>query len=121
MRRALRAGLDELAAHIGVLIGLWMLGLGTPALALWIGPAFAASAIIAFFFEWVPHHPHTHRGRYLDTRVILAPGLSVPLLAQNYHLVHHLYPRVPFYLYGRLYWAIADEIHEHGGRVTRWP
>ena len=50
MRRALRAGLDELAAHIGVLIGLLMLGLVTPALALWIGPAFAASAIIAFFF-----------------------------------------------------------------------
>jgi fatty acid desaturase len=35
--------------------------------------------------------------------------LLTPLLTyQNYHLVHHLYPTVPFYRYRRLWESRAD-------------
>ena len=66
---------------------------------LWFVPAFLAQALLAFAFDWLPHHPHERTERYLNTRVVAIPGISAFLLSQNYHLIHHLYPNIPFYHY----------------------
>lgn len=79
--------------------GLTILNLGHLALYLWVLPAFIAMAFLALTFDWIPHHPHTDQEDYRDTRILLVPGLTLPLLWQNFHLVHHLQPRVPFYKY----------------------
>lgn len=87
---------------------------------LWLLPAFIAQAFLAIAFDWLPHHPHKKMERYLNTRVIDVPGISLFLLSQNYHLIHHLYPTIPFYHYKNAYDEIEDEVHEKGVEVIQW-
>jgi len=103
-----------LLAMTGVVIGSIPLGLFTTVLALWIGPAIAATTLLAFAFDWLPHAPHVERRRFLDTRVFLGPGLATLLVSQNLHLIHHLYPRVPFYRYRDVFDATRPEIESEG-------
>ena len=40
---------------------------------------------------------------------------------QNYHLVHHLYPTVPFYRYGKV-WKAREQYHrEYSGSMIIGP
>jgi len=110
MRRAAVPALTGLAVQLLLLAGLVWAGLGAEAIALWVLPGVVASGMLAFLFDWLPHHPHSVRGRGVDTRLILLPGVAVPMLNQHLHLVHHLYPRVPFYRYGDLFQEIRDEV-----------
>jgi len=94
------------------------LGLFTTVLALWVGPAIAASTVLALAFDWLPHAPHTERRRFRDTRVILGPGLTTLLVSQNLHLIHHLYPRVPFYRYREVFDATRAELEREGAEIV---
>ncbi|MGQ0576169.1 MAG: fatty acid desaturase [Pseudonocardia sp.] len=67
-------------------------------------PARIGLGLLAWWFDWLPHHGLTvtqRENRYQATRIrvgmewLLTPGL----LYQNYHLVHHLHPSIPFYRY----------------------
>lgn len=100
-----------------VLVVLIALGLGKEALWLWIVPALIAAAFLAFAFDWVPHHPHSAQGRFIDTRILLVPGLTLPMLWQNYHLIHHLYPRVPFYRYAACFRELRPELESRGSPI----
>jgi fatty acid desaturase/ferredoxin-NADP reductase len=71
--------------------------------------------ILAWWFDWLPHHglEDTQRtNRYRATRNrVGAEWLYTPvLLSQNYHLVHHLHPSVPFYRYLRT-WKRNEEAY----------
>lgn len=71
--------------------------------------------ILAWWFDWLPHHglEDTQRSnRYRATRNrVGAEWLFTPvLLSQNYHLVHHLHPSVPFYRYLRT-WRRNEEAY----------
>lgn len=81
-------------------------------LQLWLIPALISQIILAITFDWLPHHPHEEKARYLNTRVIDIPGLSFFLLGQNYHLIHHLYPRIPFYDYKKVFEELEEELKE---------
>jgi len=47
--------------------------------------------------------------------------LDTPLLGQNLHLVHHLFPRVPFYRYRAVFEAARARIEAEGAPVVRLP
>lgn len=71
---------------------------------------------IALVFMYLPHVPHTvvqKDAPYQATLMRMGWGwLLTPLMAyQNYHLVHHLYPTVPFYRYKKV-WDARKEFHE---------
>jgi fatty acid desaturase/ferredoxin-NADP reductase len=71
--------------------------------------------LLAWWFDWLPHHglEDTQRtNRYRATRNrVGAEWLFTPiLLSQNYHLVHHLHPSVPFYRYLRT-WTRNEEAY----------
>ncbi len=71
--------------------------------------------VLAWWFDWLPHHglENTQRtNRYQATRNrVGAEWLFTPvLLSQNYHLVHHLHPSVPFYRYLRT-WRRNEEAY----------
>ncbi|MCH9668674.1 MAG: fatty acid desaturase [Actinomycetia bacterium] len=71
--------------------------------------------VLAWWFDWLPHHglENTQRtDRYRATRNrVGAEWLFTPmLLSQNYHLVHHLHPSVPFYRYLRT-WRRNEEAY----------
>jgi beta-carotene hydroxylase len=81
-------------------IGYWR-----EVLMLWVLPHIFASALIIYFFAYLPHKPHKVRERYRDTNVfwvhgkIMEPVVDWLYLFQNFHLIHHLFPRIPFYKY----------------------
>jgi len=120
-RRARPKVLMEMALSTSLIIGLSMAGYGQQVVWLWIVPALIAITLLAFSFDWLPHHPHEEQTRFLDTRVILLPGLTIPLLWQNYHLIHHLYPRVPFYRYAACFRDVRPLLHERGSPIWSWP
>ena len=70
---------------------------------LWI-PSRLAIAWLAYAFDYLPHHglhhkPTEDRLKTTRNRVGGERWVSPLLLYQNYHLVHHLHPLVPFYRY----------------------
>ena len=78
---------------------------------------------LGFTFDYLPHHPHDTTGAdnpYRATAVRLgAEWLLTPLfIYHNYHLIHHLWPRVPFYRYGAVWRAKREMLARHQARVV---
>lgn len=111
-------------------VAFWIAAFGywREVLALWLGPHVLASAAIIYFFAYLTHQPHRETDRYRDTNIFWFKGrlsgrvVSWLYLFQNYHLIHHLFPRVPFYLYGRAFQDLQPilkreraHIYEFGG------
>jgi fatty acid desaturase len=71
---------------------------------------------LALAFDFLPHYPHQAQCedapfRCTSNRVGMEWLLTPVLLYQNYHLVHHLYPTVPFYRYISI-WRARQRHHE---------
>lgn len=101
-----------------LIAGLFYQGHGYYLLFLWILPGIIASTLLAFMFDWVPHSPHEETRRFLDTRIIIFPGLEIIMTSQNYHLIHHLYPRIPFYRYRDYFLEIREDLEEKGSPIV---
>jgi ring-1,2-phenylacetyl-CoA epoxidase subunit PaaE len=89
---------------LAVLATLVATGHGIAVLVLYLIPARIALFLLAWSFDWLPHHglhETAQSDRFKATRNIIGlERLLTPLLLyQNYHLVHHLHPVVPFYRY----------------------
>jgi beta-carotene hydroxylase len=117
-----KGDLAESIANEILLAALLVAGLAFPAsrpivIWLWVVPALAAVIVLAFAFDFLPHWPFDARGRFLDTRAYPGALLEVALLAQNYHLVHHLWTTIPFYRYRRAFDAVRPELERRGCRI----
>jgi beta-carotene hydroxylase len=86
-------------------------------LMLWFLPTKLGILMLNIFFQWLPHHPFDQTERYLNTRISLWPGGTVLLLQQNLHLMHHLWPSVPFYNYAKLFDRLRPVLKAEGSRV----
>ncbi len=86
-------------------------------LLLWFVPTRLAALILMIFFQWLPHHPFDRSDRYGATRISLWPGGKLLLLQQNLHLMHHLWPSVPFYNYWKLFVALRPVLEAEGSRI----
>ncbi|MDI1265152.1 MAG: fatty acid desaturase [bacterium] len=84
---------------------------------LWFLPTRLGVLILNIFFQWLPHHPFDRTERYHNTRLSLWPGGTFLTLQQNLHLMHHLWPSVPFYNYARLYRALQLLLVAEGVRI----
>ncbi|WP_437596221.1 fatty acid desaturase [Sorangium sp. So ce590] len=100
-----------LAAMLALVALAFGLGYGELALLYWIVPARMAIFFLAFAFDYLPHYPHgvtAAQNRYRATRAIDSALFNVLLFGQTYHLIHHLYPAVPFFRY-RTVWKYQRE------------
>ncbi|WP_437995944.1 fatty acid desaturase [Sorangium sp. So ce185] len=100
-----------LAAMFAIVALAFGLGHGELALLYWIVPARLAIFFLAFAFDYLPHYPHeitAAQNRYRATRAIDSALFNVLLFGQTYHLIHHLYPAVPFFRY-RTVWKYQRE------------
>ena len=116
-RQALPAAVVGIVGLLAVFGALWSAGLGTWALWLWVLPAVFGTGFLAFAFDYLPHVPFDERERFLNTRIIEGRALNVLLLGQNYHLMHHLYPRVPFYWYVACFDVMRPLLERKGSRI----
>lgn len=87
-------------------------------LSLWLLPSIVGTGLLAFANTAWPHHPGERSDRIHNTRILVVPKLLQWLmLNQNYHLVHHLKPNVPWYDYPK-YWAEhAENLEAQGAQV----
>lgn len=105
------------AAHFALCAGVWIavaLGHGGAVFALYVIPATIARLMIGIFLSWLPHSPWGHGDRYHVARVRRGRLLALFAVGHHVHLVHHLWPRVPFYRYGILYRRMTPVLKDRG-------
>lgn len=120
----------KVAAHVIAVywvlysIAFWLIVLGfwREVVMLWLLPHLFGSALIIFFFAWLTHQPHVAKERYRDTNVFWVKGPLAKVadwlyFFQNFHLIHHLFPRVPFYHYRRAFNELRPVLEKQGARI----
>lgn len=115
--------ISEIAVAIGWRLGLAVAGYPVEALVLGIIGSAAGVSLLGTIFAWIVHRPFDETERYKNTSTIFLPRPihtvgTVMWLWQNYHSIHHLFPRVPFYRYRKLYDQIYLGMKERGSPVV---
>ena len=92
-------------------------------LMLWIIPQRISFFLIAFIFVYLPHVPNDvseqdNAYRATSIREGMEWLLSPLMMYQNYHLVHHLYPNVPFYRLVKIWNSKLDEHLSHDPAIV---
>ena len=113
-----------LFSYIPIMVGTFMTGWGPDLMLLWILPGYIGVVMCPLMFDWPVHHPHTERGRYTDSAILLFPKpvrwlFDLFFCGHAYHLMHHMYPRLPFYHYGTAYYALEQDLVAVGAKVRR--
>ncbi len=101
--------------------GFWLEGI-----AMFVFAWLAGLALLMFLFAYIVHTPHQSVGRYVDTATFVANGAIGSIVTalwgyQNYHSIHHLFPRVPFYSYRRLFGDIEETMILKGAPIYHLP
>lgn len=81
--------------------------------------------VLAWWFDYLPHHGLTKTQRedkYQATRVrVGGEAVLTPLFVyQNYHLVHHLHPSIPFYRYVRAWRRNEEAYLDRNAAISTW-
>jgi ferredoxin-NADP reductase/fatty acid desaturase len=109
--------------------GLFSWGVGTGHFAeiamLYLIPQRLGMLVLAWWFDYLPHHGLTatqREDKYQATRVrVGGETLLTPLfLYQNYHLVHHLHPSVPFYRYVQAWRRNEQAYLDRNAAISTW-
>ena len=92
-------------------------------LMFWIIPQRISFFFISFIFVYLPHVPNEisekeDAYRATSIREGMEWLLSPLMMYQNYHLVHHLYPNVPFYRLVKIWNSRLDEHLSHDPAVV---
>ncbi len=111
------------------ILAMWQaVNRGYGSVLLWgvVVPGRLAVALLAYFFDYLPHRPHfvtRKEDQFAATSVTSLWGadsawlLTWPLLHQNYHNIHHLAPYVPFYQYSALWAALKTDLLRRGTQI----
>jgi len=83
------------AIYLVVLFTLAWSGYAVEAAMLWWLPKHIAMTYISYYLSWAPHHPAEEQGRYRDTRAFRSKLGNALSMGMQYHIIHHLYPRIP--------------------------
>jgi len=105
------------SAYSAIVIGLMAAGYAWEVLVLWFAPWWIGQTVMLTFFTWTPHHDHSETGRYRNTRVSLFPGANFILQGQNYHLIHHMIPSIPYYRYKSTFDEMRPILEQKGVRI----
>jgi fatty acid desaturase len=88
-----------------------------PAFLLWWLPAKVGILFLTVLFQWLPHFPFDRTDRFGATRVNRFPGSTWILLQQDRHLIHHLYPSIPWYRYRTAFRELRPLLEENGAII----
>ncbi len=104
----------QLILVVGLILSAAYLGYLLEVIVLFIIPTRISSFLTLAMFVYLPHVPFSHTSMVDEYQASsIRPGwewLLTPLMVcQNYHLMHHLYPRAPFYRMLKIWNANIDE------------
>ena len=117
--RAFIEGLVLRLVHFGVLTGFAWSGYALEAALLWWLPRHIGFAYLITFLSWAPHHPMVETGRYRDTRFWKSPVGTILSMGMEFHIIHHLYPRIPLFDTPKAWRALEPILLERGIRDDR--
>ncbi|WPF87638.1 fatty acid desaturase [Cyanobacterium aponinum UTEX 3222] len=80
----------------------------------WFVPALVVGIALGLFFDYLPHRPFKERDRWKNARVYPGRVLNFLIFGQNYHLIHHLWPSIPWYKYESAYYATKSLLDAKG-------
>jgi len=101
----------------GTLAAFAWAGYALEAALLWWLPRQIALTYIQFYLSWAPHHPGTGQGRYKDTRAFRSKLGNLWSSGMQYHIIHHLHPRIPLNKTPRAYWELRDILIARGCQI----
>ncbi|RIJ29513.1 fatty acid desaturase [Henriciella algicola] len=101
----------------GTLFTLAWTGFALEAALLWWLPRHIALTYIQYYLSWAPHHPATEQGRYRNTRSFRSILGNIGSMGMQYHVIHHLHPRIPLYRTPQAYWEMKPVLEARGARV----
>ncbi|MDP1632333.1 MAG: fatty acid desaturase [Caulobacter sp.] len=116
------AGVQALIAqltYLTILFAMAWTGHAIEAALLWWLPRHIAMTYIQFYLSWAPHHPGTGKGRYRDTRAFRSAVGNIGSMGMQFHIVHHLYPRIPLMRTPAAYWALRPILEARGCDLER--
>lgn len=80
----------------------------------WFSPALVVGIALGLFFDYLPHRPFEERDRWKNARVYPSGILNLLIMGQNYHLIHHLWPSIPWYRYKPTYEVMKPLLDSKG-------
>jgi beta-carotene hydroxylase len=105
--------LSRLVVFTLVILGI-KYGFITYIMNFWFVPALVVGIALGLFFDYLPHRPFKERDRWKNARVYPSPIVNILILGQNYHLIHHLWPSIPWYKYQPAYYATKPLLDAKG-------
>jgi fatty acid desaturase len=93
----------------------------------WFVSGRLALMFLAFSFDYLPHRPHTSTRAQNPIKATSVTSLfthtdswllTLPLLHQNYHNIHHLFPYIPFYRYSQAWAALSPSLLDMGTQIA---
>lgn len=100
--------------YFSILFALAWSGHALEAALVWWLPRHLAVTYIQYYLSWAPHHPARALGRYRDTRAFRSPLGNVLTMGMQFHIIHHLYPRIPLMRTPAAYWAMRPVLRARG-------
>lgn len=100
--------------YLGVLVTMAWTGHAIEAALLWWLPRHVGLTYIEYYLSWAPHHPGKAQGRYHDTRAFRSRLGNALSFGMQYHIVHHLYPRIPLSKTPAAYRALKPILQRRG-------
>lgn len=102
------------AIYVSVLFAMAWTGHAIEAALLWWLPKIIGNIYISYYLSWAPHHPGNEQGRYQDTRAFRSRLGNIGSLGMQYHIIHHLYPRIPLSLTPAAYRELKPILERRG-------
>jgi len=124
-RSEVAVSLTAFTAVIGSFVGIAVAGYGTELFWFFLVPQRLGIVVLAWWFDYLPHNGLTSTQRedkYRATRIrVGGERLFTPLFVyQNYHLVHHLHPSIPFYRYIRAWRRNEQAYLDRNAAISTW-
>ncbi len=124
-RAEVAATLTLFTVVIGAFVTLATAGYGSALLWGYLIPQRFGILVLAWWFDYLPHHglrTTQREDKYRATRVrVGGEKVLTPLFVyQNYHLVHHLHPSVPFYRYVRAWKRNEEAYLDRNAAISTW-
>jgi len=113
-RRALVVAAVYRLSFFAILFALAWSGHALEAALVWWLPRHLAATYIQFYLSFAPHHPAEQTGRYRDTRAFRSPLGNILTMGMQFHIIHHLYPRIPLMRTPAAYWAMRPVLKARG-------
>jgi beta-carotene hydroxylase len=98
---------------VAVLVAGYFYGFLDYILNFWFVPTAIMGFLLGLFFDYLPHRPFEETSRWHNARVYPSRLLNILLLGQNYHLIHHLWPSIPWYNYQPAYRLMKPLLDKH--------